>query len=167
MDINEFSTKYMVKTLNDSDIDNILELYLSNPKYYTYCPTPASKESVIEDMTGIPPNKTMADKFYVGYFENDRLVAVLDLLLGYPEDNVIFLGFFMLHKDFQGKGIGVEIIQEVIHYIKELGFTKIRLAIIKGNVPAEKFWLRNNFELTNTERDMEDYTAVFMEHYLM
>ncbi len=166
MDINKFSTKYTVKALNETDIDNILDLYLTNPEYYKHCPTPASKESVLEDMTGLPPNKTLDDKYFVGYYENDRLVAVLDLLVGYPEDNVVFLGLFILHADFQGKGNGVQIIQELVRYIKELGFNKIRLAIIKSNKQAKKFWLRNNFELTNTEREMDDYTAVFMEHYL-
>ncbi len=166
MDIYNFSSKYSVKTLKETDINDILKLYLSNPVYYKYCPTPASKESVLEDMTGLPPNKTIDDKFFVGYYEKERLVAVLDLLTGYPENSVVFLGFFMLHKDFQGKGIGVQIIQEIIVYIKELGFSKIRLAIIKGNEPAKNFWLRNNFELINVEREMEDYTAVFMEHYL-
>ena len=38
------------------------------------------------------------DKYYVGYFEEDRLGAVIDLILRYPNEETAFIGLFMMEK---------------------------------------------------------------------
>ncbi len=166
MNIKKISTTFNVRKLTVSDCENILKLFHTNPEYNKHCPPIATKECIIEDMLALPPNKTLEDKFYIGYFENEKLVAILDLILGYPQDDTAFLGLFMLHKDYQGKGIGKAIITELSDFLKINNFNNIRLAYAKTNENAKNFWLKNNFELLNIEKDNVDYIAVLMEKSL-
>ncbi len=86
MDINNISTKYKVRKLNSADTEKILTLFAGNPLYFEYCPPKPTPESVAEDMKALPLKMTYDDKFYVGFFEGEKLAAVLDLILRYPND---------------------------------------------------------------------------------
>lgn len=44
-------------------------------------------------MKALPPQKQEADKFYVGFFDGEKLAAVLDLIVSYPDDSAAFIGF--------------------------------------------------------------------------
>ncbi|MEG1782750.1 MAG: hypothetical protein RR253_05840 [Oscillospiraceae bacterium] len=53
-----------------------------------------------------------------------------------------------------------------MHYLKESGFSFVRLGYAKGNRQSEKFWLKNGFEKTGTEVPAENYVIVSMEKQL-
>ena len=55
-----------------------------------------SYESIEEDMTAIPPNVVIERKYYVGFYDANKLLAVLDLIDGYPDRNLVFIGFYYL-----------------------------------------------------------------------
>ena len=113
MNINELSDVFTVKYLTEQDIPKIMELCKGNPQYYEHCPPDVSEESIRKDMTALPPRKTKDDKHYFGFFEGDSLVAVMDLIEKYPNENTAFIGFFMMNKEYQGKGVGSRIIGSV------------------------------------------------------
>lgn len=73
------------------------------------------------------------------------MVAVLDLIDGYPQQDIAYIGFFMVDVAFQHSGIGSEIISTVSEYLCSNGYSSIRLAWIKGNPQAEHFWRKNGF----------------------
>ena len=102
----DFSQKYAVRPLTAGDVDKILALCAENEQFYRYHPPLATKESVLEDLSALPPGKNAADKHYLGFFDGKTLVAVLDLILDYPQEGTAYLGFFMTKKATQGRGIG-------------------------------------------------------------
>jgi RimJ/RimL family protein N-acetyltransferase len=117
-------------------------------------------------MIALPPNKKENDKFYLGYFKGEDLVAVLDLIINYPDDKTAYIGLFMMNRQFQGKGIGTKIIEDLSLYLKKNGFNNIRLAFAKGNPQSEAFWLKNHFIKTGVESDQVGYTAIIMQKYI-
>lgn len=145
MDIKELSSKYVVKRLGNSDIQDIFNLCCENKLYYEYCPPMVTEESIKKDMTALPPNTKIDDKFYIGFYKQGKLIAIMDLIYGYPEEKIAFIGFFMTNVTIQKRGIGSEIISELCDYLKQKGFISIRLAWVKGNPQAEHFWLKNMF----------------------
>lgn len=165
MNIKELSKTYTVQKLEENDISGIFELCKKNPQYYRYCPPEVTKDAIKEDMTALPPNKTMKDKYYIGFFDGTKLVAVMDLIAGYPNEETAFIGFFMMDADLQGQGIGTQIIGEACDYLKD-NFSKIRLGYVKGNKQSESFWLKNQFEKTGIESKQKKYTVVMMEREL-
>ncbi|MBO5352985.1 MAG: GNAT family N-acetyltransferase [Lachnospiraceae bacterium] len=166
-DIKRLSEHYVVKRLEESDVEQVYAMCQGNPQYYQYCPPFVTRESIRADMAALPPRKTMEDKYYLGFYDGDSLVAVMDLILKFPKEETAFVGFFMMNVVYQGKGIGTALMKEVYAYLKEAGFCYVRLGFAKGNPQSEHFWLKNGFERTGVEAQNEGYTVVVLEKILV
>ena len=164
--IEELSTKYHVRRLEKEDISAVLELSMGNPMFYQHCPPLATKESILADMNALPPGTSPSDKYYVGFFEEDELIAEMDLVLNYPNKQTAFIGLFMMKKERQKTGIGSDIVRECLQAVKGHGYRFARLAFAKGNLQSEAFWKKNGFEKTGIESDCGNYIAVVMEREL-
>lgn len=164
--VEQLSKKYAVRTLHDADVAAVFALCKENSLYYQYCPPFVTEDSIRADMTALPPRKTMEDKYYVGFFKEEKLIAVMDLILGFPKEETAFVGFFMMNKEVQGRGIGTALMKEVYAHLKECGYFFVRLGFAKGNPQSEHFWLKNGFERTGVEAQNEGYVVVVMEKEL-
>lgn len=166
MNVQEFSRQYKVRCLHAGDVEKILTLSASNPLFYRYHRPFVTRESILADQTALPPGKTAEDKYYVGFFERDDLVAVLDVILGYPQEKTTFIGLFMVNAKYQGKGVGSRVINECAACLKQWGYQKIRLAIDQGNPQSQAFWIKNNFTLTGETFLNENGAYLPMERLL-
>lgn len=158
--------KSQFRILTEEDIPQIYELFLGNPLYFQHCPPQPSFESIRQDMCALPPGKSDEDKHYGGLFEGNRLIAVIDLITGFPNEKTLFIGFFMIRKEEQGNGFGTEVISELCREVYAQGFSHIRLGYVKGNPQSEAFWHKNQFVKTGAEAQTEQYTIVIMERDL-
>ena len=152
--------------LTEADIPDILELYLENPEYFKHCPPSPSRETVKDDMVALPLAKKMEDKHYIGFFDGNSLVAVMDLIDQYPDERTAFIGLLMVAKNRQGKGIGTFIVKALSEALKAKGYMRIRLGYIKTNLPAQSFWLKQDFRATGAESVREHYTVIEAEKML-
>lgn len=166
MNIQLLSTQFDVRKILDHDIMSVLHLCESNPQYYDYCPPAVSVEKIKSDLTALPPDKTYEDKHYVGFFEGDQLMAVMDLIFKYPNEETAFIGFFMVNSKLQGCGVGSGIITDCLRFLKHLGYAKVRLGYVKNNPQSKAFWEKNQFKPTGVESIQEHYTVVVMENVL-
>ena len=166
MNIQSLSAKYLVRPLKEADIPEVFALCQGNPLYYQFCPPAVTKESIKRDMAALPEGKTLADKYYLGYYSDGLLIAVMDLIAGYPHAETAFIGFFMMNQHWQGKNIGTDIITQACRYLKRVGFSEVRLGYAKGNSQSEAFWLKNHFEKTGAENQAEHYVSVYMRRGL-
>ena len=146
MKIKDLSKTFYVRKLDKDDIELIYDLSCKNHIYYQYHPPFVTRESILDDMKALPPGKSYDDKYYIGFFENDSLVAIMDLILDYPTKGIAFIGLFMTNIQYQHKGIGSNIISEITMSLKSLGYRKIRLGVDKGNPQSYSFWSKNNFK---------------------
>ena len=165
-DVQKLSKRYTVQRLTEKDIDRIYALSAENPMFYHYCPPFVTKESILDDMKALPPRTTYEDKYYIGYFNESRLLAVMDLILGYPNDETAFIGLFMMEKGSQGKGIGSAIVGECFEFLRSIDYQFVRLGFAKGNPQSEAFWTKNGFARTGVEAENENYTMVVMERII-
>lgn len=145
-DVSRFSTVFRVRPLTVQDIPQILQLCRGNPLYYEHLHQQPEESGIRADLTALPPHKTMADKFYLGYFQGRTLIAVMDLIRGYPQKDTAFLGFFMMNAACQGQGIGTSILSELAGQLKWLGFRRLRLGYVADNPQSGAFWKKNGFE---------------------
>ena len=58
----------------------------------------------------------------------------MDLLNGYPQESIAYIGFFMTDRLIQKKGIGTAIVAEVCEYLKSSGFYSVQLACLFFNM---------------------------------
>ncbi len=152
LDISKLSSHYQVHRMRDADADDILALCLQNTQYYQYCGKQPSRELILNDLHITPPGIEPPSKYYVGFYDDAALVAVMDLIEGYPDGDACFIGFFMMNKRLQGRQIGSTIIQGVCKDLKEAGFAAVFLGIDKGNPQSTHFWNKNGFQVEREVR---------------
>ena len=165
LDIARLSRRYDVRRMREADADDILALCKQNAQFYRYCAAEATRAQVLSDLRVGPPGKALSDKYYVGFYEAGALVAVMDLIDGYPEADVAFVGFFMVNPALQGQGIGSGIVGEAFGYLREAGFRAVRLAIDRDNPQSNHFWKKNGFEVLKSV-DREGWTVLVAERAL-
>ena len=102
----------------------------------------------------------MNDKYYVGYYDGERLIAVMDLIMAFPDKTTAFIGFFMTETDVQSNGVGSAIITELCNVMSRIGMKEVRLGWVKGNPQAEHFWKKNGFAETGATNETEEYTVI-------
>lgn len=154
IDIAGLSRRYAVRRLGDSDADAMLAFCRQNAQYYRYCGSQPSRALMLNDLHMTPPGKDESSKFYVGFYDGGTLVAIMDLIEGYPDDEGCYIGFFMMNIDRQGRGTGSAIVGEVCEYLRGAGFGTVRLAIDRDNPQSNHFWKKNGFRVVReVERD--------------
>lgn len=149
MDINLLSKSFAVRRLDRNDVDMIYDLSRKNDVFYKYHPPFVTKESIIEDMKALPPRKSYDDKYYLGFFDKNSLIANMDLILAYPTEEIAFVGLFMMNVQYQNKGIGSNIIGDSCNYLKQLGYKKVRLGVDRGNPQSYAFGSKNGFRVVS------------------
>lgn len=160
------SNKYCIKPIGEEEILQVYSLCKENSQYYRYFPPFVTIDSIKQDLRALPKGKCFDDKYYIGFYQKEKLVAVMDFITEYPNKETVYIGFFMMNKKMQGKGIGTDIITEVCSCLKENGFSKVELGYVKENFQSERFWLKNHFEKTGVETKIDDCIIVGMKRYL-
>lgn len=162
IDISKLSRCYSVRILEESDVDMILEICKQNATFYKYTEARPTKGNILDDMKATPPGIDLSNKYYFGFFNNQKLIAIMDLIDGYPKPEIAYIGFFMMNPQYQGKQIGTSIISDVVTYLQSMEKTVVRLAIDKGNPQSTHFWKKNGFEVIS-EADVNGWTKLVAE----
>ena len=141
------SKRYSVRKLGTDDVERIYSFCASHTIYYRYCGSKLTREVIENDLQITPPGISLEDKYYIGFFEEDELIAIMDLINGYPTDDEAFIGFFMINSQYEGKELGSNLISELMQYLKMQGFVACRLGIDRDNPQSTHFWKKNGFTI--------------------
>ncbi len=154
--------EFAVRELTSADIPDMLRVAKSNPLFYQYMRPDPTAENLAADLTALPSRRTLADKHFFGWFEGERLVAMMDLIARHPKPNMAFIGWFILDGARQGNGLGRRLVRDVLAMLKAEGVAEVRLGRIEGNPQSEHFWHVCGFAENGLGYDTEDYHVVVM-----
>ena len=85
--------------------------------------------------------EVQAELFLVGYLE-DKLIA--SIMAGY-DGHRGWINYFAVHPDFQGRGYGKQLMDNVENRLRELGCPKINLQIREGNDKVFSYYQKLGF----------------------
>ena len=163
-DVQMLGTNYDVRRIEERDIADVYRLCKSNKRYYrTLGSAFPTRESLTEVISDVPDGKGAENKFFVGFYENDKLLAVLDLITGYPDEKSAFIGWFMVDAERHRQGIGSQILADVRAAVKGWGFESLSLGCVKENGDALSFWQNNGFAPTGEETPTGKHTTATFE----
>ena len=149
LDVNALSTSHDVRTITPAEISDVYGLCKSNQKYYTRLHDAPTVESLTRIISCVPEGAAGNDKHFVGFYDGEQLVAVLELITGYPESNDAFIGWFMVDAMFQRQGIGSQIFADVRAAVAAQGYDYLSLFCEKENDTAIAFWKAQGFRETD------------------
>ena len=156
------SGEYTVRELNAADVPEMLRVARSNPLFYRYMRPDPTAENLAADLMALPPRRTLADKHFFGWFDGEKLVAMMDLITHHPKPDMAFIGWFILDGARQGVGLGRRLVSDVLAMLKAEGITEVRLGRIEGNPQSEHFWHVCGYVENGLGYDTEDYHVVVM-----
>ncbi|GAX47068.1 GNAT family N-acetyltransferase [Pseudolactococcus reticulitermitis] len=145
----------------------ILALYERNQDYFALSQNSAvTLSQVAEDVHSGPAQVTPENKkYFLLTDDKDRILGVLDYVLGYPDEQTVFIGLFLVDKIFQGQGIGRAIVTEQMTYFRSIGMAKVRLAVLENNPNGLAFWQRLGFEIIEDNKMSTDGDLVCVLSY--
>ena len=159
--IEMLSSEYNVRRLTEADITEIYSLCKANTKYYSYLHTEPTKQNLTDVISELPEGTSPENKHFVGFYDrkDDSLVAILDLITGYPEKDDAFIGWFMIDITRQRKGIGSQIFADIRAAMSSRGYDYLSLGCITANTEAIVFWTRQGFKATGKLQEHKDYSV--------
>ena len=159
---------FTVLRLEASDAPRLQSLFAACPDYFHLVyGEPAGLATAEEELGGLPPGKSLEDKFFLGLLQpDDALVGVIDLVRDYPTPGTWYLGLLLLHPALRGLGHGQAIHAGIRKWVHAQGGRAIRLGVLEHNVKALAFWERLGYrevarkpfdagKLTHTVRVMQ------------
>lgn len=155
-----------VRRLTEADVEQVYALCIGNPLYYEYHPPVVTRDAVRADMNSLPPGMAPEDKYFIGFFQQGCLFAIMDLISGYPERDIAFIGLFMVDSSCQTKGVGTALIRRLCAGLRGMGFRAVRLAWIDGNPQSEHFWRKNRFTVLKKTDSLDGCACVLAQREL-
>ncbi|MCQ2467653.1 MAG: GNAT family N-acetyltransferase [Clostridia bacterium] len=137
--------------MREENISEVYRLCKSNRRFYRYLGRVPTKESLTEVISEVPEGYSETSKYFLGFYDDESLIAIADIILGYPENDDAFIGWFLVDGVEQGKGIGSQIFADIRANLKALGYDYISLGCVKENEIAVKFWESQGFKATGEE----------------
>jgi ribosomal protein S18 acetylase RimI-like enzyme len=104
---------------------------------------PDAAQSVLSEL---PPGKTLDDKLVLG-IRNDHanLAGVLDIMDGYPEPGVCWIGLLEIPPEYRGMHLGYSVLSELEKLVVRSGIFRLQLGVLQDNLPALAFWQKMGF----------------------
>ena len=157
---------HRLRVLNESDAAALDALGLRCASFYQLVAgrTPQAGFGV-ELVTELPPGRSADDKVVFGVLAGGDagLVGVVDIVRGYPQADVWWIGLLLLDPSVRGQGLGASIVTAIRHWVHARGGRAIRLGVQAQNEGGRRFWLREGFAQVDTvERTLGDLTGAVL-----
>ncbi len=142
-DDKEISARY----LKDTDQDAIFSLLKVCDDFSLLSHgIPSAIDDAHDLLTDRPPGILPDQKAVIGFFDRDfRLAAALDFLIGYPGENIWFIGLLLIHPDLRGQGFGTRILSGFEAWARTNQGKALMIGVLECNTAALRFWQNNGF----------------------
>ena len=147
--------QYEIKQITKHNFKEIFEVYEANQDFFVLTQgKEATIESSIGDIIAMPPNCDISQKIFVSMWEDGKVIAVLDLIERFPNEDFIWIGLLLVHSDYHGQKLGSGILEGVLAAAKARGYKAIQIGVIESNIKAISFWKRHGFEILRNSGDI-------------
>ena len=139
---------FHVVRLTPDDAPHVQSLYeRCNDYHVAHEGTPTRATAGEEELTSLPPGRSMEDKFSFGIYAPGReLIGYLELFRNYPADGEWWIGLLMLDPKMRRRGLGSRILRAASGWAASNAAQAIQLAVLESDDAAKSFWYRQGFE---------------------
>ena len=151
---------FRVARLTPDDAPDVQSLYQRCDDYHVaHEGTPTRPTAGQEELTSLPPGRSMDDKFSFGiYVPGGELIGYLELFRNYPADGEWWIGLLMLDPKLRRRTLGSQIFRAANDWAANHGARAIQLAVLESDLAAQSFWHRQGFEFVR-HRSYESQAA--------
>lgn len=113
---------------------------------------PKAANAARQFLTELPPGCDPQAKHVFAVMKGAEAVGLVDLVSGYPEPGIAFLGLHAVVESRQRQGIGRSAERMVERLARGLGASRLRLVVLEDNKVARTFWKRAGFRETGERK---------------
>ncbi|PKF34385.1 GNAT family N-acetyltransferase [Acinetobacter proteolyticus] len=154
---------------SETDIASIQAVFEATPNYFKLIQGySADKNAARNDLKAVPSGHPFTAKFFYAIYHKEQMIGCMDILQGYPESSIVFIGLLLFIESHQGLGYGTQ----AVHFISGLahvwGCDRLRIAVVQSNEPAFSFWSKEGF-VELYRKELSEYVApvIVMERKLI
>lgn len=163
-------SEYIIKPITKENIEDVFHLMRGNKYFYSKTQNhEVTIEECLEDINALPPKVEKEKKTFVALYDNDKCLAVIDFIEGYPKEDIGYLGLLMLDEGIQRKGVGEKILTNIFKVARDKKFKIIELACHEANKNGFDFWTKMGFfDVRKSERETDGkiYNLISMQFRL-
>ncbi len=131
---------------------------------------PVQPDAAEKLFTELPPDNSLANKYVLGLWHDQTLCGVVDLLLGYPESGICWIGLMLFSPTYRGQGLGKSTLDYLSTVLISIGIDRLQLGVLQENDKGRRFWQKQGFkELRRKENykcGQKTHTVIVMEKSL-
>ena len=155
---------YTIESITLNNIDKYEDVFYSNKEYYMLTDgRTATKTDCIETVDYSIDGIEKRNIHNIGFCDEENPVACLFLIEGYPDEDILWLGLFLVHEKYKRKGLGTKFIKALIDFLKETSIRHIRLSVQDNNISGLSFWNQMGFSVIE-KTDCGMYNNLTMEY---
>jgi len=164
---NFISEDFVIRRITIETCEQVMDVYDSNRDFFILTEgNPATLSGCIANVTAMPPGLDPKNKFCLSFWKDEKCIAVLDYLVGYPNSDCLYIGLLLVHGELRGLGIGHKIVVWLLEEYKNLATVKVAVCI--ANLNGVKFWQKCGFiqvgeSKANVGEQVMD--VIIMEYY--
>lgn len=83
--------------------------------------------------------------FLIADRSSNTTIGLLSIYGGYPSDTAFYIGSLFFRRDWQKRGLGREVVEDLERRAMENGYRKAYVAVGLKNWPALRFWVAMGF----------------------
>ncbi len=142
----------LVRSADDEQaIGQALRIFESDPHYVETTSGETIDEAMVrENVKTRPPNTKTEQKCFLLILRAGEPVAILDIIMGFPESDCFYVGLLLVDKASRSRGLGEAIYTRAESLMAEQGFLRARLGVLENNDGGLRFWKRLGFDIVKT-----------------
>lgn len=137
----------MIRSLHQNvDTAQVTDLFHRAADYVALesgqAPDDSQTESFFNDA---PPGIDPATKLHLGWFLDSDLIALAEVLFGFPNPADAYIGLLLIDPAHRGKRLGQQMLDHIFPAAKARGATRILIAVLEENAKGHRFWSKMGF----------------------
>lgn len=148
---------------SSEDVSQLQSVLEAAPGYFQRLQgAPASPEQASSELKAVPEGFCRQGKWFYLILVRGTPIGCLDLLNGYPQESVAYIGLLLLVESHQGYGIGRRATDFATTVAREWGCSVLRLGVLEDDSRALSFWLGQGFVKLYTKRSNQSSDRVLV-----
>jgi ribosomal protein S18 acetylase RimI-like enzyme len=133
-------------SLTSADRPRLLQLCRSCAAFYELIEgQPPNDETAAEILGPLDARYARGTKHVWGVEKEGALIAVAELLEGYPSAHDWYIGLLLVAPEHRRQAVGAQLCAALLCWMSERGASVVRLVVHQQNAGARAFWDRQGF----------------------
>lgn len=136
---------FLIRELQASEVPRLQALFDANPGYFErvggQAPLPDEAQREFDEFP--PAHLGHTHRWFAGVFDHGgELQGVLIVVSDLCAQGVWHIALFLLATAWHGTGAAARLHEALLRWVRQQGATWLRLGVVDGNAPAERFWAK-------------------------